>query len=222
MSQPSSPKSQVAALFFAGLVPVIAFTLIEEYYGTIAGLIAGMVFGVGEICFELYNHKKVQKITWIGNGLLLVLGGLSLISSEGIWFKLQPALMEGAFAIALWASVIMNKPLLIVLAEQQGQVLPDFLRSRMKGITFRVGLFFAIHTLLAVWAAYSWTTTNWALLKGVGLTVSLFLYMGIEMILMRSEIIKERHEQMVKEAESAALAENIRLRQELQKSDSDE
>jgi len=39
------------------------------------------------------------------------------------------------------------------------------------------------------------------------------------MILMRNEIIKERQEHMVKEAESAALAENIRLRQELTKKD---
>lgn len=217
--QAPSAKSQAAAVFFAGLVPVIAFTLIEEYYGTIAGLIAGMVFGVGEICYELYKHKKVQKITWIGNGLLLVLGAVSLISSEGIWFKLQPALMEGAFAIALWFSVLMNKPLLVVIAEQQKQVLPDFLKKRMKGMTFRVGAFFAIHTGLAVWAAFSWSTTNWALLKGIGLTVSLILYMGIEMLLMRQQIIEERQEQMMKDAEAAALAENARLRQELTKKD---
>lgn len=219
MSQAPSAKTQAAGVFFAGLVPVIAFTLIEEYYGTIAGLIAGMIFGVGEICFELYKHKKVQKITWIGNGLLLVLGAVSLISSEGIWFKLQPALMEGAFAIALWFSVIMKKPLLTVLAEQQGQVLPDFLKKRMKGITFRVGVFFAIHAVVAVWAAYAWSTTNWALLKGIGLTVSLIVYMGIEMILVRQQVLRERQEQMIKDAEAAALAENARLREELTKKD---
>jgi intracellular septation protein len=191
----SSPKSQAAALFFAGLVPVIAFTLIEEYYGTVAGLIAGMVFGVGEICYELYKHKRVQKITWIGNGLLLVLGGVSLISSEGIWFKLQPALMEGAFAFALVVSWLIKKPLLVVLAEQQGQALPDFVKTRMGGITFRCGIFFAIHTVLAVWAALHWSTTAWALLKGVGLTVSLILYMAVEMIILRQIVVKYQRDQ---------------------------
>ncbi|MBO9667146.1 MAG: septation protein IspZ [Bdellovibrio sp.] len=194
-----SPKSQAAALFFAGLVPVIAFTLIEEYYGTVAGLIAGMVFGLGEICFELYKHKRVQKITWIGNGLLLVLGGVSLISSEGIWFKLQPALMEGAFAFALVVSWLIKKPLLVVLAEQQGQALPDFVKARMGGITFRCGIFFAIHTVLAVWAALHWSTTAWALLKGVGLTVSLILYMAIEMIILRQIVVKQHRDQAIKD-----------------------
>jgi intracellular septation protein len=36
-----SSKKQALSLFFGGLLPVIAFTLIEEKYGVIAGLIAG-------------------------------------------------------------------------------------------------------------------------------------------------------------------------------------
>lgn len=189
-----APKKTAAGLFFAGLLPVIAFTLIEEYYGIIAGLVVGMIFGVGEICWELYRHKKVQKITLIGNGMLLVLGGLSLVSSEGLWFKLQPALMEGAFALALWGSVVLKKPLLVYLAEQQGQQLPDFLKSRMTGLTLRTGVFFAIHAVLATWAAFEWTTTNWALLKGLGLTISFVLYLVIEAVLLRRGILKQRSE----------------------------
>ncbi|QDK47395.1 intracellular septation protein [Bdellovibrio sp. ZAP7] len=178
------------AVFFAGLLPVIAFTVIEDQYGTIAGLIAGMVFGVGEICFELYKHKKVQKITWIGNGLLLVLGGVSLISDEGIWFKMQPAIMEAAFAIALWVSWFIKKPLIVVLAEQQGQKLPEFMKTRMSGMTFRMGIFFAAHAVLATWAALHWSSNAWALLKGVGLTVSLIVYMLLEVLYIRRSAMK--------------------------------
>ncbi|ASD63124.1 inner membrane-spanning protein YciB [Bdellovibrio bacteriovorus] len=189
-----APKKTAAGLFFGGLLPVIAFTLIEEYYGIIPGLIAGMIFGLGEIIWELYRHKKVQKITWIGNGMLLGLGAISLISSEGIWFKLQPALMEGAFAIVLWGSLVVKKPLLVYLAEQQGQQFPDIIKSRMAGITFRTGIFFAIHAVLATWAALEWSTTNWALLKGIGLTVSFILYLVIEAVLLRRIVLKQRSE----------------------------
>ncbi len=183
-------KSQAASLFFAGLLPVIAFTLIEEYYGTLAGLIAGMIFGLGEIIYELVKYKKVQKMTWIGNGLLLGLGGLSLISSEGIWFKLQPALMEGAFALILWASILAGKPLLSYLAEQQGYSINPLVKQRMKGMTFRTGLFLALHAGLATWAAISWSTTSWALLKGVGFTVSFILYMALEGLYLRRTLVR--------------------------------
>ena len=36
-------------LLFGGLLPVIAFTVIEERYGVIWGVISGMAFSVGEM-----------------------------------------------------------------------------------------------------------------------------------------------------------------------------
>ncbi len=188
--KPGSKGSQALSLFFAGLLPVIAFTLIEDHYGTIAGLIAGMVFGFGEITWEIFRYRKVNKITWIGNGLLLVLGGISLISSEGIWFKLQPALMEALFALFLWGSLLFKKNLIVFLAAQQGQSFPPALNQRMNGMCFRMGIFFALHAGLATWAAFYWSTTAWALLKGLGFTGSFVVYMLLEGITMRRALLR--------------------------------
>jgi intracellular septation protein len=178
------------ALFFGGLLPVVAFTLIEDNYGTVAGIIAGLVFGLGEIIYELRTERKVSAITWIGNGLLLGLGGLSLISEDGIWFKLQPALFEIFFALALWGSLLMKKNILLLMAEKQGQVIPDILRKPMNGMSFRLGIFFIIQAALAVWAALYWSTQAWALLKGVGLTVSFVVWMAAEIFWIRFSIKK--------------------------------
>lgn len=187
--KPANGRQAALSFFFAGLLPVIAFTIIEEKYGVVAGLIAGMVFGCGEIIYELIRHRKVATMTWIGNGLLLVLGGVSLISSEGLWFKLQPAIMEGAFALAMWGSCIIKKPLLVFLAEKQGHQLPEPIKNKLVGVTWRTGLFFAVHTGLATWAALDWSTTNWALLKGIGLTVSFVLYLGGEVFYLRRSAV---------------------------------
>ncbi len=186
-------KNQFAALFLGGLLPVIAFTVAEEYYGPVAGVIAGMVFGVGEIIFEWIRYKKVSSITWIGNALILVLGGISIFSAEGIWFKLQPALFEGFFAIFLWGSLFFKKNFLVMAAEKQGQKVPEVLIKKMDGLCFRMGVFFAIHTFLAVWAALYWTTTQWALLKGVGLFGSFLLYLVIELFFIRYQMKKSSH-----------------------------
>lgn len=201
LNPPKSGKQAALAFFFAGLLPVIAFTIIEEKYGVVAGLIAGMVFGGGEIIYELVRYRKVAMMTWFGNGLLLALGAVSLIFNEGLWFKLQPALVEGAFALALWGSCLKKKPLLVWLGEKQGQQFPPLVRERLAGVTFRVGLFFAIHTGLAVWAALYWDTTEWALLKGVGLTVSFVVYLVAEMLWLRRSLTKQsvREEQKVED-----------------------
>ncbi len=182
-------KSQALGLFFGGLLPVIAFTVIEEKYGVIAGLIAGMVFGFGEIVFELFKYKKVQTITWIGNGLLIGLGAISLVSTEGIWFKLQPAIFEFGFFIFLLFSWIMKKPFMKLMIEKQNPTAPDFLKNAMSGITLRISFFFLFHSLLATYAALYWSTEAWAILKGVGLTVSMVLYMVFEMLWIRKKIL---------------------------------
>ena len=184
-------RNQGLSLFFAGLLPVIAFTLIEEYYGTLAGLIAGMVFGCGEILWEIFKYRKVNAITWIGNGLLLVLGGVSLLSSEGFWFKMQPAMMEALFALFLWGSLLMKKNLLVYLVEQQGQTFPPQIKGRLGGLTLRIGFFFAFHAALATWAALYWSTTAWALLKGVGLTVSFIVYLVAEAMYLRRYVQRQ-------------------------------
>lgn len=189
-SQPQTKTQALRAIFFGGLIPVIIFTVIEEYRGPVAGTIAAMIFGLGEILYEKVKLKSVSAITWIGNGLVLGLGLLSVFSQEGIWFKLQPALMEGFFALFLWGSVIMKKNFMVLMMEKQGQSIPDQVKLRLSGMTVRLGFFFAFHAALATWAAFYWSTTQWALLKGVGVTVSMALYIVGEVIWIRIQVKK--------------------------------
>ncbi len=178
-------KPQALAIFFGGILPLVAFAVIEDRYGTPAGIAAGIVFGLGEIIYEYTTRRKISTITWVSNLMILILGGLSLISAEGIWFKLQPALIEGFFVLFLWGSLIAKKNVMVVLAEKQGQRIPEFLHGKMKGFTFRLGFFFLFHTLLAIWSAFYWTTPQWALLKGVALPVTMIIYVVVEMIIIR-------------------------------------
>jgi intracellular septation protein len=184
-------KSQAFRSFLiGGLLPVIAFTVIEEKYGTLAGIIAGMVFGLGEIAWEWYSARKVSGITLGGNIALLILGAISLIANEGIWFKLQPSIMEALFALVLFGTHFMRKPLLLQLAKKQGQQIPPHLEPALTRLGLRLGCFFLLHAGLAAWAALYWSTRAWALLKGVGFTVSLLVYMLVEMYFIRRSALK--------------------------------
>lgn len=183
-----SPKGQALSLFFGGLLPVIAFTVIEEKYGAQAGLIAGLTFGGGEIIYELVRYKKVSQITWIGNGLLLGLGAISLFLNDGIWFKLQPAIMEFGMFVFLLGSWLVKKPFLQIMIEKQNPEAPQIFKENLSGMTLRMSIFFLAHAVLATYAALYWSTEAWALLKGIGLMGSMIVYMIFEMFLIRSKI----------------------------------
>jgi intracellular septation protein len=193
-------KQQLRALLVGGLLPVIAFSVIEDRFGTLWGLVAGMVFGVGEILYEWIKLKKVDAFTWAGNGMLLVLGGVSLVTNEGVWFKLQPAIIEAVTALIFCGSVILGKPLMAGLLKKQLAAqrpaeagappleLAPWLTPLLAGATFRFGLFFGAHAALATWAALRWSTAHWAALKGIGFTVSFILYGLAEAWLLRYRV----------------------------------
>jgi intracellular septation protein len=168
-------------ILLSGFLPLIVYTVVEELYGIYWGLIAGLVLGVIEIVVEKILTKKVSTITWIVNLMVIGLGCVALYMNDGIWFKLQPAFAELLMVFILWGSIIIKKPFLKEMASKQMPDLPAPMLDFFGQITFRLGIFFLIHAALATWAAFEWSTINWALLKGVGLTVSFLLYLAIEM-----------------------------------------
>jgi intracellular septation protein len=205
--QPARQKyAQLRSILVGGLLPVIVFSVIEDRYGTLAGLIAGMVFGVGEIVYERVRLGKVDAFTWAGNGMILVLGGVSLVTNEGIWFKLQPAIIEAVTAVIFCGSVLIGRPLMAgllkkQLAAQQGTQaqsleLAPWVVPLLGGATFRFGLFFGAHAALATWAAIHWSTAAWAALKGIGFTGTFILYGLLEAWVLRRRISKRSRGQM--------------------------
>lgn len=178
-------RSQLMLLLFGGVLPVIAFTLFEEFYGVIWGTIAGMAFGFGEVIYEKVRLKKVNGITWFSNALILVLGGITLISEDGFWFKMQPALFLYAFAIALVVSSLIKKPLMVALTLKQNPDLPPQAIELIKVLNLRLGFVFLALGALSTWAAFSWSTEAWAFLKSVGVLIILAFYMAAELIIRR-------------------------------------
>ena len=112
--------------------------------------------------------------------------------SEGIWFKLQPAILEFGFFIFLAGSYFLKKPLLVVLIQTQQPNVPELIKNHMSAMTIRLSLFMLFHSILATWAAFKWSTESWAYLKGLGLTISLIIYMGIEILWFKRKILREQ------------------------------
>jgi intracellular septation protein len=165
-----------------GILPVVAFAIVEEKYGVIWGTIAGMIFGLGEVVYEKIKLKKVSGITWFSNILILVLGGASLYSAEGFWFKMQPAIFLFVFAIMLIGSSLMKNPMLAAMAIKQNPNIPPAALAMLASLNLRLSFVFLFLSALSTWAAFSWSTEAWAFLKSVGVFIILFAYMAVEIL----------------------------------------
>lgn len=178
-------RGSALAFLVGGLLPVIAFAVVEQFYGAVGGAIAGIVFGAGEICWELWRTRTVQKITWLSNALVLVFGILSLWEDNGAYFKLQPAALLLVFALLLFITSWLKRPFLTALAKKQNPSIPPDAEQLLNRMNFRLGFLFLFLTAISVHAAFYWSTAAWAILKGVGLPILLAIYMAGEFIWLR-------------------------------------
>jgi intracellular septation protein len=74
------------------------------------------------------------------------------------------------------------------MSKKQNPNLPPPFLEFLKGVNLRCGFFFLIHAAIATWAALKWSTQAWALLKGLGVTLSFILYMVLEVLIFRKKL----------------------------------
>lgn len=183
----SKTKTQLQAFFVGGVLPIIAFAVAENWYGVIGGIIAGVAFGVGEILYEYIRFRKIQKITIIGNLLVIGLGALSLFESNPVFFKLQPAILIFLFAALLLGSSLLRRPFLVEMSKKQMPDAPEILRKNLAAMNTRLGFALVILGLVSIHAAYFWSTAAWAFLKGIGAPIFLIAYMALEVLVARQK-----------------------------------
>jgi intracellular septation protein A len=186
-------------LLFLGLVPVVIFWFVEDKFGTVWGLIAAMVWAVGECVYEYLKFHKVEGLTLFSTGLVLVLGGVGALLDKSILFKFQPVIMEFVFAGVLVWGGRKGEPLLLKMAKKSkpevfGSMKPEVLNLQtvqMQRMTRNLIFVLLGHGILLSVVAVRGTTGQWAFWKGVGFNVLLLFWAAIEFLRMRA-IAKNR------------------------------
>lgn len=176
-----SNKQQILLM----LIPLILFTVVEEWGGLTWALILSVVYALGEIGWEFGKYRQVSKLTLFSNFMVVSLSFVSYLTQDGLWFKLQPAILETFFALILIGSFLIKKPLLISMMQAQGQTMNEIMIPFFSGLTFRMGLFFMAQAGLAVYASLNWSTEVWAFLKSIGLFIMMIVYMFLEVIIFK-------------------------------------
>ena len=184
MSAPAA-GSQLKNFLLGGLLPIVAFTVVEAVYGAKAGLIAGIVLGLAEVIYEYITLGKVQRITIGSNALVVLLGGLALFENNPAFFKLQPAVVILVFAGVVIGSSILKKPLLVALLKKQRPDVPKAIVEHMRGLNLRMGICLIAVGLVGVHSAFYWSTAYWAAYKAVGAPVLMVVYAVLDVVIVR-------------------------------------
>lgn len=183
-----NPFRKLAIQLIPGLLPLFIFILADEIWGTKIGLVVALALGIIEFIVVWIKQKKIDTFILADTGLLLILGGVSLISANDLFFKLKPALMQVIFLIIIGIAAFGNPAFLVKLTGRylrgMNQINAEG-EKMMQKMLKRMVVLISLHTLLVIYAAFHLSKEAWAFISG-GL---FYIIIGVYFI---SEVVTRR------------------------------
>jgi len=187
--------------FLISFLPAIAYWYLDENYPVKIALAGGLILAVIEVLIEKIFTKHVHTISKFNFFLILLLGALSFLGDDGVWFKLQPLFTGIGMSAFMFYRLKRGKGLLLEMMESMPQkknvLLPDFVFQMMEWhmafFLLGYGIFMAV---LAIYAS----TGMWAFFKTIGFYLAFAVYMVIEFVMIKRVMNRLKYQSMIFQA----------------------
>lgn len=151
-----------------GFLPLIIFVVADSIWGVEVGLIIAVISGIIELIFSYIKEKTVDKFILLDVGMIVVLGVVSIVFNNPIYFKLKPAFIEIIFCVLLGVSAFSSINIMYVMSKRyikniefnENQLTQ--MKKSLKGLFF----IFLIHTGLIIYSAFFMSEGAWAFISG--------------------------------------------------------
>ncbi len=151
-----------------GLIPLFVFIAADEIWGTTAGLITALITGTAELAINYFKNKTFDRFILIDTLLLILLGIISIILENEIFFKIKPALIEGILVIIIVYSLYGPRNLILLMAERYtGELTPAPEADRAIRLNLKIMLILiTVHIVLIFYSAWFMSSAAWAFISG--------------------------------------------------------
>jgi isopentenyldiphosphate isomerase/intracellular septation protein A len=170
-------KYKLLKILLPSLFPLVVFILVDEIYGTSAGLIVAVCFGIGQLLFTYFKDKVFDKFTLFDTALIVILGGISYLLENDIFFKLKPALIGAILCFMLGISAFSKFNIFHLLSKRyfEGINFNDEQVKQLNRSLKTLFFIFSLHTLLVLYSAFFMSKEAWAFIS----TVLFYLLFGV-------------------------------------------
>ncbi len=161
-------KNDLIKNFSIGFLPILVFIIADEFFGPVIGIIVAIITGIIELLYHYIRYRIIEKFVFFDTGLIIFMGGISLVLHDEIFFKLKPALIELIIVILFGIHAFSSRPILLMLGKRylgDQKIVPE--QARLFRMLSRLMFFILIiHTILIVYSAYFWSNEVWAFISG--------------------------------------------------------
>ena len=151
-----------------GLVPLLIFILADEIWGTMVGLYVALGTGIAEFLFYYIKDKIIDRFILLDTLLLIVLGAISIVFENDIFFKIKPALIEAILLSVIAFSLWGPKNILKAMSERyMGEIRLDATQEKsMRNNMIAVFWITVFHIILVLFSAFYMSKEAWFFISG--------------------------------------------------------
>lgn len=175
--------------FLLSFIPAVAYWLLETYSTLEIALMGGIILGVLEMILEKKFTGHVHTLSKLNLSLIVVLGSISLIAKEGIWFKLQPTMTGLAVAGFFLYKKLRNESLIYQMLKDmktpENKMLPEEVYEMME---WHLCLFLIGFAGWMLYVTLHLTTAQWLFWKTGGFYIAFIPFMIFEMFFIRMKL----------------------------------
>ncbi|HEY9017967.1 septation protein A [Thiomicrospira sp.] len=162
------------------LFPVFLFFIAYKMYDIYVATGVIIVATIIQVSYLYARHRRVEKIHLITLGLIVLLGGATLLLHDERFIAWKPTIVNWGFALVFLAShyVMGNKPIVRRMMDAMIE-LPDQIWIRLSYLW--IG-FFVFSGLINLWVYYNFSLDAWVNFKLfglMGLTFAFILLQGL-------------------------------------------
>jgi isopentenyldiphosphate isomerase/intracellular septation protein A len=151
-----------------GFIPIFVFILVDEVWGTVPGIIVAVVTGILQLGWTAFREKRFDTFILFDTLLLVVLGGVSIVLDNDLFFKLKPAFIGFIFVAILGISSFTSLDIVGQMMRRYTGVM-EFTPAQITEMRRNLKIFFVVmllHTALVLYAAWFMSKEAWAFISG--------------------------------------------------------
>ncbi|EQC52117.1 septation protein IspZ [Bacteriovorax sp. DB6_IX] len=174
-------------IFLLSFIPALVYWYLEETQTIEVAVIGGLSLAVIEVLFEKIFTKHVHSLSKMNLILLLILGPISLIGKDGIWFKLQPFFTGVLLFGYLMFNLSKGESLLWKMTDELKlkNKMPEVI---LKKLEKHLAYFLLAFAFFMAYLAKFETTSTWAFFKTIGFYIVFAVFMLAEVFVLRKSM----------------------------------
>lgn len=177
-------RTELLKKLLPGFIPLFVFIVADEIWGTEIGLFVAVGTGILEMIWVGLREKRFDKFILFDTLLLVVLGGVSIVLENDLFFKLKPGLIELILVAVLGISAFSSVNIIGLMGQRymKGATFNDAQVAQMHKSMKYLFYIFTAHTILVFYSTFFMSKGAWAFISG-GLFYILFgIYFLVELV----------------------------------------